>query len=218
MRAFRSSAAELGPGMIVAFYICGVTMMRVKRIISTAALIALMSIAAFSQSQRVLAQAEKVSGDKFTVSTRTPKGAAVFGTKKPSAEALRAIDRGLADLFTVARKNNYTRRLSYSDHTIYIARADRQNDGNGKYSPAIAIGSAQYAGTVFDKGGYIYVAGMVLSNEPCAFLVPEHTRNFAALSDYVRYEGEHLVLYHNDRRRYSATADHSKGGSHPILQ
>jgi hypothetical protein len=34
----------------------------------------------------------------------------------------------------------------------------------------------------------------------------------------VRYEGEHLVLYHNDRRRYQRTFDHSKGGSHPILQ
>ena len=172
----------------------------------------------FAQNQRTLAQAEKVSGDKFTFIAKTPKGANVYGAKKPSTESLKAIDKGLIDLFAVARKNNYRNRLNFSDYTIYIGKADRVNDADGNYSPAISIGSAQYAGTVFDKGGYIYVAGMVLSNEPCAFLVPEHTKNFNGLSDYVRYEGEHLILYHNDRRRYSATADHSKGGSHPILQ
>lgn len=192
--------------------------MRIAKFVSTVVLVSVAAIGAFGQNQRTLAQAEKVSGDKFTVSAKTPKGANVYGAKKPSADSLKAIDKGLADLFAVARKNNYRSRLNFSDYTIYIGKADRANDGDGKYSPAISIGSAQYAGTVFDKGGYIYVAGMVLSNEPCAFLVPEHTKNFNGLSDYVRYEGEHLVLYHNDRRRYSATADHSKGGSHPILQ
>jgi hypothetical protein len=37
-------------------------------------------------------------------------------------------------------------------------------------------------------------------------------------STLVRYEGEHLVLYYNDRALYEKTADHSKGGGHPILQ
>jgi hypothetical protein len=37
------------------------------------------------------------------------------------------------------------------------------------------------------------------------------------ITDVVRYEGEHIVLYHNDRRKYRQTADHSKGGGHPIL-
>ena len=35
---------------------------------------------------------------------------------------------------------------------------------------------------------------------------------------FVRFEGEHIVLYQNDRRRYQETADHSRGGGHPILQ
>ena len=30
--------------------------------------------------------------------------------------------------------------------------------------------AAQYAGGVYDQGGYIYAAGMVLSNELCAFV------------------------------------------------
>jgi hypothetical protein len=59
---------------------------------------------------------------------------------------------------------------------------------------------------------------MVISNHPMSFVIAEHTRDFGRISNVVRYEGEHLVLYHNDRRRYSATADHSRGGGHPILQ
>lgn len=169
-------------------------------------------------AQGVVAKAERTSGDRFAFTVRSPRGAMVYGATRPNASSLRAIDKGLTDLFAAARRNGYRNRLNYSDYTIFVARADRQNDGDGNYSPAIAIGTAQYAGSVFDKGGYMFVAGMVLSNEPPALLVPEHTRNFNMLADYVRYEGEHLVLYHNDRRRYAATADHSRGGSHPILQ
>lgn len=171
-----------------------------------------------AQSQGVLAKAESVSGDRFTFVAKTPQGARVYAARRPTVDTLRAIDKGLTDLFAASRRNGYRNRLNYSDYMIYVGKPDRTNDADGNYSPAIAIGSAQYAGTVFDKGGYMFVAGMVLSNEPCAFLVPEHVKNFGLLADYVRYEGEHLVLYHNDRRRYSATADHSKGGSHPILQ
>jgi hypothetical protein len=58
---------------------------------------------------------------------------------------------------------------------------------------------------------------MVISNEPCAFVMAEHTKELTRVSNVVRYEGEHLVLYHNDRRRYAATADHSRGGTHPII-
>lgn len=129
-----------------------------------------------------------------------------------------AIDKGLTDLFAVAKKNKYNKRLNYSDYVIFIASPDRQKNFDGNYSPDIAIGSAQYAGTIYDKGGYIYVAGMVIGYNPCAFLIGEHTKDFNRASDVVRYEGEHIVLFHNDRKRYNETADHSKGGSHPILQ
>jgi hypothetical protein len=71
---------------------------------------------------------------------------------------------------------------------------------------------------MYDKGGYIFAAGMVVAYQPCAFLIGEHTKDFNRISDVVRYEGEHLVLYHNDRKRFNETADHSKGGGHPILQ
>jgi hypothetical protein len=165
-----------------------------------------------------LARAQQVTGDRFTVQVRTPGGANVYAVKQPSTQMLEAIDGGLADLLAVSRKNGYRRMLSPSNYTIFIARADRQKNGDGVYSPDIAVGSAQYAGSVYDQGGYIYAAGMVVSNSPPSFVVAEHTKDFNRVRDVVRYEGEHLVLYHNDRQRYMQTRDHSQGGAHPILQ
>lgn len=171
-----------------------------------------------AQDQGLIARAEQISGDRFTLSTSTPKGAAVYAVNQPSAAMLNAIDTGLTNLFAVARKNGYRRNLNYSDYTIFIARPDRLKDAEGKYSPDIAVGAGQYAGSIYDKGGYIYAAGMVTSFAPGAFLIAEHTKDLNRVSDVVRFEGEHIVLYHNDRRRFLATQDHSKGGGHPILQ
>ncbi|HQU85168.1 MAG TPA: hypothetical protein PKY59_18660 [Pyrinomonadaceae bacterium] len=192
-----------------------------KKIIQFA-IIAVLSIVfvndSFAQDQSVLREAQRITNDKFTISTTTPKGAKIYAVKKPNAQMLKAIDQGLTDLFAVAKKNKYSKRLNYSDYTVFIGKADRTKDSQNQYSPDIAVGAAQYAGTEYDQGGFIYAAGMVISNNPCAFVIAEHTKNLNRVSDVVRYEGEHLVLYHNDRRRYNETADHSQGGGHPILQ
>lgn len=172
-----------------------------------------------SRVERILIdEAIRVTNDDFPFASYTPGGARVFSVNQPSARMLSAIDRGLNDLFVVARKNNYRKRLNYSDYTIFIARPDRLKNIDGHYSPDIAVGAAQYAGSVYDKGGYVYAAGMVLAFNPCAFVIGEHTRNFERVSEVVRYEGEHLILHHNNQRLYNKTADHSKGGGHPILQ
>ena len=173
---------------------------------------------AAGQNRAVINEAERVTNDRFTVSLTTPRGARIYAVNRPSAIMLNAIDAGLRDLFAIARKNNYNRRLNYSDYTIFIARADRTKDSRRQYSPDIVIGAAQYAGTIYDKGGYVYAAGMVVAFNPCAFIIAEHTKDFIRVSNVVRYEGEHLVLYHNDRRLYNQTFDHSQGGGHPILQ
>jgi hypothetical protein len=170
--------------------------------------------AAFGQ----VGQAERITGDRFNFTGRTPRGAVVYSVNRPSPAMVTAIDRGLTDLFAAARRNGYSRLLNYSNYTIFIARADRTRNSQGQYSPDIAIGAAQYAGTEYDQGGFIYAAGMVLTNSPASFVIAEHTQDLERVSNVVRYEGEHLVLYHNDRRRYAQTADHSRGGGHPILQ
>jgi hypothetical protein len=170
------------------------------------------------QSGTLISQAERISGDHFTIVSKTPKGATVYAVNQPNATMLSTIDDGLTDLFAVARKNGYRRNLNYTDYTIFIAKPDRLKDIDGKYSPDIAVGAAQYAGSIYDKGGYIYAAGMVTSLSPGAFLIAEHTTDLNRVRDIVRYEGEHIVLYYNDRQRFLATQDHSKGGGHPILQ
>lgn len=171
-----------------------------------------------AQNRSVMASAERITGDRFPFSITTSKGARVYAVSKPSTAMLNAIDKGLADLFVVARKNRYRSKLNYSNYTVYIGKADRLKDANGSYSPDIAVGAAQYAGTEYDKGGYIYAAGMVLDSPSMAFVIADHTKNFSRVSDVVRFEGEHLVLYQNDRKRFNETLDHSKGGGHPILQ
>ncbi len=190
----------------------------VRSIVLLFACIAALGQFASSQNRTVLDEAERISGDRFTITTQTSKGANVYALKRPNTETLNAIDRGLTELFAVARKNRYRKNLNYRDYTIYIGKADRVRDAQGQYSPDIAVAAAQYAGSVYDKGGYIYAAGIVVALNPSAFLIAEHTKNFERISTAVRYEGEHLVLFHNDRRRYAATTDHSKGGGHPILQ
>ena len=175
---------------------------------------------AYAQSAddlKIKAYAERVSNDSFTIKTKTPKGARIYAVRKPNKELLKAIDKGLSDLFALAKKNNYPARTRHSDYTIFIAKADQTNDGAGNYVPVVAVPSGQYKGTVYDAGGFIYAAGMVLSNDSCTFLIAEHDKKFSQAGEFVRYEGEHLILYHNDRQRYRETADHSKGGSHPIL-
>ena len=171
-----------------------------------------------AQHRAVLNEAQRVSGDNFSFSARTPKGVNIYSVSKPSAAMLTAIDQGFTDLFAIARRHGYGKRLNYQDYSVFIAKPDRTKNAAGQYSPDIAIAAAQYAGTEYDKGGYIYAAGIVVALNPCTFLIAEHTKDLNRVSEVVRYEGEHLVLYHNDRRKYQETADHSKGGGHPILQ
>ncbi|HKP72288.1 MAG TPA: hypothetical protein VJT82_05080 [Pyrinomonadaceae bacterium] len=170
-----------------------------------------------SIDRRTVAVAESYTKDRFNYFTETPRGARVASVNRPRPEALRAIDDGLTDLFAVARRNGYRARLNYSDYNVFIARADRTRDSTGAYSPDMAFGATYYAGSVYDRGGYIYAAGMVSTYNPCTLIVAEHERDFGRMANVVRYEGEHLVLYHNDRQRFQQTADHSRGVSHPIL-
>src|SRR5215831_9951777 len=81
-----------------------------------------------AQSKGPVTEAERITGDSFPVSAKTPKGANIYAVSQPSPEMVGAIDKGLTDLFAVARKNGYSRHLNYSDYTIFIAKADRTKD------------------------------------------------------------------------------------------
>ena len=183
--------------------------------------VGLVSVEIYAQTARnqsVTRLAERHSGDKFTVFAKTRKGANVYGVKPISTAMLNAIDKGLDDLFEIARKHNYRARLNHSYYTIYIARPDRLKDRDGNYSPAFTISAPQYSGSVYDAGGgSIYVAGLVFYMNPDSFLIVDYDKNLNSISEIVRYEGEHIILYHNDRALYNETGDHSRSGGHPIL-
>ena len=166
----------------------------------------------------LIARAEQITGDRFPVITTTPRGVTVLARATPRADVLSAIDQGFAELFAVAQRHGYGNRLNFSDYTVFIARPARTKDSRGQYSPDIALPAQQYAGSFYDQGGFIYAAGMVLAFNPSAFVIAEHDRDFSRVSNVVRYEGEHIILYYNDRALYEKTADHSRGGGHPILQ
>src|SRR6266404_4505187 len=203
--------------------------MKLRRFNNTARVLLLLltvvtfSVQAVARSSRatnpaLVARAEQVTGDRFALVTMTPQGVTVFARTVPRAELLKAIDRGFADLFAVAERHGYHNRMRFADYTVFIARADRVKDSRGQYSPDIAIPAQQYAGTDYDQGGFIYAAGLVLAFNPCALVIAEHDRDLGRVSNVVRFEGEHLILYYNDRALYERTADHSRGGGHPILQ
>lgn len=195
-------------------------MIRIRFLYITFSLLLLTTFFSIAEAQdrSLIKKAQAVTGDRFSYYVQTPRGARVYAVSQPNAKTLSAIDAGLKNLFAAARKNGYIRKLNYPDYTIFIARADRTKDSSGQYSPGIAVGAAQYAGSVYDQGGYIYAAGMVLGYNPAAFVIAEHTESLQGVSDIVRFEGEHIVLYHNDRRLYERTADHSQSGGHPILR
>lgn len=187
-------------------------------VLITASLCAVANAQRGSVPSALIARARQVTGDNFQFMTSTPRGVTVVSRIQPRAEVLRAIDQGFSDLFAVASRHGYRNRLNYSDYIVFIGRPDRVKDSRGQYSPDIAVGAGQYAGTDYDQGGFIYAAGMVLAYNPGAFVIAEHERDFGRIMNVVRYEGEHIVLYHNDRALYERTADHSRGGSHPILR
>jgi hypothetical protein len=174
--------------------------------------------AQYRGSSRVVGQAQSITGDVFPYTTTTPRGVRVYAVSKPRVEMLRAIDSGLAELFAIARRHRYNAQTQFSDYVVFIARADRTKNSEGAYSPDIAVGASQYAGSVYDQGGYVYAAGMVLAYQPNAFVIADHQRDFQRVANVARYEGEHIILYHNDPGLYRSTLDHSRGGSHPILQ
>jgi hypothetical protein len=201
--------------------------MRLRALIALAGM-ALMALTTFTVSAQrpvrqyvdpyLVGRAQQVTGDRFTVATTTPRGVKVVARVMPPAQVLNAIDQGFTELFTVAQRHGYRNNLSFGNYTVFIGRADRVRNASGQYSPDIAVGAAQYAGSAYDQGGYVFAAGMVLGNSPSGFVIAEHERDFGRIANVVRYEGEHIVLYHNDRRLYSQTLDHSRGGGHPIIQ
>ncbi|MBK9528502.1 MAG: hypothetical protein IPO41_09340 [Acidobacteria bacterium] len=81
-------------GTIVAVYLAAGEVMRISKFLSILSLIAMAAIGALGQNQRTLTQAEKVSGDRFTFTARTPKGASVYGVRSHRPNRSRLSTKG----------------------------------------------------------------------------------------------------------------------------
>lgn len=142
------------------------------------------------------------------VTIRCEKGVAV------TADAQRAIENGLR--YTQRKVfAKYGRCLSPSDYIVAVVKGEPDSDGN----PCYRLPAGAYKNTEFDKGGYILVAGQVISigQDANIVVVPEHRDNFDHLELVVGYEAEHVELAWFDGDEYERTKYHGGGAGHPII-
>lgn len=134
-----------------------------------------------------------------------------------SVDDLPAIETGLERTFEKARCRGYTLALSLSDYIVAIVKGEPDSDGN----PCYRIPAGVYAGTVYDKGGYILVAGQMLTaGEPYGniIVIPEHNgQRLDHLALVAEFEAEHVVLAYNDGDEFERTKVHGNGTGHPII-
>lgn len=157
----------------------------------------------------------------ITNKTTTSQGVKVWiedGAQPPSEAA---IHLGLENCFEKARCKGYTAALSPSDYTIAVLKAAEERSSDGM--PALAIPAGEYAGTIYDKGGYILIAGQMLQadyEDGNIIAIPEHSRAAAELTHLaliVDFEAEHIILAYNDGDEFERTKFHGGGISHPII-
>lgn len=136
-----------------------------------------------------------------------------------SLESLDAYERGMTDCFRRAGCIGYTRLLNHSDYIIAILKST-ENDSQG--FPCYRLPAGQYAGTEWDKGGYILVAGqMVFLGTPYGNIIaipdhilPEHMEHAATVAGF---EAEHPLHGYNNGEEFERTKTHGGGFGHPTI-
>lgn len=155
---------------------------------------------------------------EIKLKSASPRGVQVWAQDGTTitAEDLDAIERGFEKTFIKSRCRGYKSQLHHSDYIVAILKAaDTDSDGN----PAYRLPAGPYAGTIYDKGGYILVAGqMVFVGQPYGnvIAIPDHSFNFDHMARVAEYEAEHVILAWNDPDEFERTKIHI-GNSHPII-
>lgn len=153
----------------------------------------------------------------FEIKTKTRDGCELWLEDSVGHPDVAAIHRGMEHTFEKARCKGYTQALNLSDYIIAIVKSVPSSDG----TPCYKIPAGVYAGTVYDKGGYILVAGQMLTvGEPYGniIVIPDHKGQFTEhLELVVGYEVEHCVLAFNDAEEFERTKVHTATAGHPII-
>jgi len=148
---------------------------------------------------------------------KTPQGASVFAQRAINTELLPLVDAGIERLNQIASAapNNYSNLAPPSAYKVYLfPRSPRCEN------PAFLIETdgGSYDGSEWDKNTErgkvaLCAAGMTVADDYSILVVDDA----ATMPTIVRYEGEHLALFHVDRERYEATKFHTAMSFHPIL-
>lgn len=153
----------------------------------------------------------------FAIKNKSNRGFTLWledGCAEPDAEAIKA---GMTRTFVKSACRGYDRPFNFSDYIIAIVRSEPSTDG----TPCYRIPAGQYAGSEYDKGGYILVAGQCLTiGEPYGniIVIPDHKGQFTEhLSLVAEFECEHIVLANCDPDEYERTKTHGNGQGHPII-
>lgn len=149
----------------------------------------------------------------------TPQGATVFSGSAINAELLPLIDAGINRLNQIAsaEPNNYTNLAAPSAYKIYLfPRSPRCENAAFLVE---SQSSPEYDNGEWDKNPApgkvaLCAAGMVVGTNDNSMLVVD---DVGTMPTIVRFEGEHLALFHVDRPRYEATKFHTATSYHPIL-
>lgn len=191
------------------------------------ALLLLMAIFNFACPFKKKVNLKDLWGQTFSITNKgfTPKGANLWkqdGTV--ITEDVAAIDDGLTALFERARCHiseydgkPVSRAMKHAEYIVAILKST-DLDSNG--DPAIRIPAAQYAGTIYDKGGYVLIAGQMLAQgEPYGnvMAIPDHQTNFERMRDVVGFEAEHIVAALNLPTLYWANETHTQSSGHPFI-
>lgn len=149
---------------------------------------------------------------------QTPKGATAYSYQSITHSNMTEIDRGLDRVFDVSRRvYKYTNLLNHGDYRVILFKQSRLCDGLSV--PAFAVNAPDYDGTEYDRDprpGYGAVCAAGLSAE-FEFPLIVVVQNDSIIAEATRFEGEHEILYHNDRWRWQETLFHANGQGHPLL-
>lgn len=147
---------------------------------------------------------------------KTPRGATVYSYENVTPANLEKVDDGLARVFDIAsRVYGYKNGLNYSDYRIILFKRSKLCTT----AAGFAVNAPDYDGTEYDKDprpgfGVVCAAGLSAEFEsPLAVIVQDDPTILLA----TRFEGEHLILYVNDRWKWQETLFHGNGSGHPIL-
>ena len=119
-----------------------------------------------------------------------------------------------------AAREGFINTISTQTITVLVFPSVREFYENGNYSPSVKVfidENDSYAGSDYDKGGYILAAERVLSFTPFVYIIAEYKQDWEQAKNANFYAYEHALLKLNDEARFQATVDHSNGGGHPIL-